>query len=206
MKNKTFNHWTLIEKDEAKSGNDIYWLCKCTCGTMRAVRLASVKRDISKSCGCINKLGVQKHMETKTRTFRSWSSMKDRCLNKNSDSYYLYGERGITICKAWVNDYAQFKKDMGVRPWRKSLDRIDNDGDYCPENCKWSTHLQQQMNKRNTIRVELDGKEYFLFEIAKKYNLTYQTVHWRYRKGWTIKRIVNTPVDKKRKPRIKSLN
>lgn len=98
--------------------------------------------------------------------YHVWRSMKDRCLNPNSKAYPDYGGRGISICDSWLNDYRQFAEDMGERPKGYSLDRIDNDGDYSPENCKWSSRKEQQRNQRVTRMVVIEGKEYRAVDLA----------------------------------------
>lgn len=129
--------------------------CECDCGNKTIVRLTNLRTSTTKSCGCwkLNTTKIigkenTKHGLTRTRTYNSWQSMKYRCLNPNSRGYEHYGGRGITICDRWLNSFQNFLEDMGERPLGTSIDRIDVNGNYEPSNCKWSTHKQQNNNRR----------------------------------------------------------
>ena len=130
------------------------WLCKCDCGHSKIITYASLARNLTKSCGCLkiekmtgNTYGIT-HGMTNSREFNSWRSMRDRCYNKHNKDYKNYGGRGITVCEEWNNSFEKFFSDMGKRPIGKTLDRINNNGNYEPLNCKWSTHLEQIRNRR----------------------------------------------------------
>jgi len=101
----------------------------------------------------------ERHGLYKTREYRSWQSMKDRCYNKNNNRYYLYGERGIVVCDRWLNSFVNFYKDMGSMPDKFTLDRIDSNANYCPSNCRWVSLSDQAKNKRsnkmNWLKVEM---------------------------------------------------
>lgn len=113
------------------------------CGNLFVARRDNVRSGNTKSCGCLKK----PHGMWESSTYISWEQMKQRCLNEKAPNYPLYGGRGIKICQEWL-DFKNFYKDMGDRPLGKSLDRINNNGDYEPSNCKWSTRSEQQKNKR----------------------------------------------------------
>lgn len=125
---------------------------KCYCGTVFTTRLTDIKSGHTKSCGCLFKKGNNtKHNHAKknreSRTYKSWRCMKYRCNNPHYHQHNLYGGRGIKVCDRWL-DFNNFLKDMGERPKNKTLDRIDNDGNYEPDNCRWATPKQQVYNRR----------------------------------------------------------
>jgi hypothetical protein len=132
------------------------WLCKCDCGQSKIIYYSSVAQGLTKSCGCLRselsgdrgRKQLTTHGMTKSREFNSWRNMRDRCYNKHNKDYKNYGGRGITVCEEWNNSFEKFFSDMGKRPIGKTLDRINNNGNYEPLNCKWSTHLDQIRNRR----------------------------------------------------------
>lgn len=134
------------------------WLCQCDCGENTTVAGAGLRSGNTQSCGCIRRerairLGCERktHGEATTRTpeYYSWSAMKERCLNPRKDNYPRYGGRGILVCDRWREDFEAFLADMGRRPsQRHTLDRIDTNGNYEPDNCQWSTPKQQANNRR----------------------------------------------------------
>ena len=117
------------------------------------------------------------HRMTRTRTHKSWSEMRQRCMNANKQSYHRYGGRGIKICPEW-NKFEQFYADMGERPVVRTLDRIDNDGDYTPENCRWATQSQQVRNTSFNRVIEFNGEKRCMSEWAEIYGLKPATL-WR---------------------------
>lgn len=137
-----------------------FWECICTCGKIITVRSISLQDGNTKSCGCLKALGNNRkhgHGSTKGRTptYTSWYQMKQRCLNPNNDAYKNYGGRGIAICGKWMK-FENFFKDMGERPEDKTIDRIDNEGNYEPSNCKWSTRKEQANNRRDNVNLVID--------------------------------------------------
>lgn len=136
------------------------------------------------------------HGESKTRLHNTWCGMIDRCNNKKDASYPRYGGRGIKICEEWLNDYRNFAKWARKNGYTDELtiERIDVNGDYCPENCKWATTKEQARNRRTTKWVEWQGRKMSLAEAAEMANLPYKQVHFRIKKGWSLEKALTTPL------------
>lgn len=120
-------------------------LVRCKCGNEKELELSSLTRKISTQC---NTCKMTRHDLWGTGAYRSWAHMIQRCTNPNQTGYKNYGGRGIKVCKRWLHSFKNFYKDMGVRPKGCSIDRINNEGNYTPANCRWATKSQQNLNKR----------------------------------------------------------
>lgn len=127
--------------------------------------------------------------------YQTWQGIKARCLNPNNKHYQNYGGRGIKICSEWLTNFNQFVIDMGERPIGYSIDRIDNNGDYTPNNCKWSTKKEQQRNRRVTKHITIEGIDYLICDIAEKFGFKYDTIENRAKTAKTFDELV----DKNRK-------
>lgn len=139
--------WMILEKGWPKS------LCMCDCGVVDLVFTQSINNGRSKSCGCKQYNNHITHGYNGTRTYKSYHSMKERCLNPNHHAYNNYGGRGIKICDRWLLSFENFLEDMGERPIERTLDRVNNDGDYMKDNCRWATNIEQANNRRKRAIV-----------------------------------------------------
>lgn len=158
------------------------WLCLCDCGNFCNVCAYSLKSGNTKSCGCYNKeIAISTnttHSFSKTKLYGVWLGMRRRCHNQNDKKYNLYGGRGITVCPAWRNDFKIFYDWAINNGYAETLtiDRIDVNGNYEPNNCRWVNWKEQARNKRNNHIVEINNQKLTLVEFAEKYHLNYSTV------------------------------
>lgn len=193
-----FGRLTVLEKGpESKNtyGRTTFkWRLVCDCGNTTYVNTAKLKSGHTQSCGCLQleaiQLSVRKHGMRRTPEYYSWASMKNRCLCETSESYPDWGGRGVKIHKPWINSFEQFFADMGPRPKGTTLDRIDNNGDYAPGNCRWATPKQQSNNQRSTRNFTVDGLRKTVTEWAFYLGVTRDTVNSRLKKGQTMESIV----------------
>lgn len=178
-----------------------YWECQCECGALTVVRGTHLGKSIV-SCGCLAREIAAKRMRrdrparthgrTGTSEHAIWKTMHSRCQNPNSHNYSDYGARGIAVCERW-NSFENFFADMGPRPSRlHSINRNDNDGPYCKENCDWATQHEQSRNTRNTIRITWNGKTKSLSEWCDDFKLDHKLVDNRLRTRWTIQAALTT--------------
>lgn len=150
--------------------------CRCECGTVKVVPLGNIKHGKSKSCGCMVKTITASlhstHQMSKSRVYGIWSGMMTRCYNKESSSYKRYGGKGIRVSDRWKS-FENFYADMGDPPEDHSIDRINNNGNYEPGNCRWATRSEQASNTSRTLRVVLMGNEMSLKSACKEIGVSY---------------------------------
>ena len=172
-----------------------HYKCKCDCGNERVVSGKYLRKGLSKSCGCFGaeqrKLASTKHGHSPrkghSKEYTSWCNMKNRCYDVKNKQYADYGGRGIIVCDRWLNSFENFLQDMGIKPKKGySLERIDNNGNYCPENCKWATPLEQGRNQRTNINVTYQGETKCIAEWAEKTGISYGKLHYRITNGKDI--------------------
>ena len=170
---QAYGSLTVIQRTFS-TNKQTYFLCVCKCGEKKSVYSGHLKRGYITSCKrCSEHF---KHGMLNTPTYESWRAMKARCLDKNHMSYHRYGARGITICEEWINNFKQFLADMGERLSKQhSLDRIDNNKGYSPDNCKWSTKKEQSNNTIQNVNYLLNGRQYTRTQLCLELNINLNT-------------------------------
>lgn len=163
------------------------WLCKCDCGGTSNSRYDRLVGGHAQSCGCNRKLSTTKHGMSRTHTYRIWQGIKARCNNPNDTGYSNYGGRGIKVCDEWLS-FDQFLIDMGTRPKDFEIDRINNDGDYEPSNCRWVTKSTNMSNTRRSNRVTWNGVTMSIAEWAKHLNVPEGRLRNRLQSGWSVEK------------------
>ena len=187
-----------------------YWKCKCECGNTTSVRGSHLIEGTTTSCGCYKKELSSKmikelcttHDLSSSRLYAVYKSIKSRCYSKNQIRYKDYGGRGIKMCDEWKNDFKAFYDwayengyDEKAKLMECTIDRIDNDGNYEPSNCRWVSMKEQSLNKRTNHRVEYNGKSYTVKEISQIKNCSYGAIMWRLNNGWSVKDTIEIPID-----------
>lgn len=192
-----FGRLIVVQRMNNNKWGQSRWLCQCNCGNKKTVASRHLKAGCTRSCGCL-KIKHGHNTTTKiTKTYTSWSHMKDRCVNPNHKHYHHYGGRGITVCEKWLK-FQNFLEDMGESPGPGySIERINNNEGYYPENCKWATSREQHRNMRSNILIQFNGKTQCLIEWSEETGIPYTTLFSRInRLGWSIKKALITPVGK----------
>lgn len=183
---------------EVKNGK-AYWLCKCDCGNTKVVAGDKLRSGNTVSCGCYQKecrgKGKRTHGMTDSRLYYEWSNMKSRCLNPKNIMYSNYGARGITVCEDW-KDFLNFAKWSESNGYSESLtlERIDVNGNYCPENCCWIPRKEQCLNRTDSHKITAFGKTQTIKEWSDETGLKYDTIHARIQYyGWSAEEALTKP-------------
>lgn len=197
MAGKRFGAITVIRQLPSKTGKTgvaAMWECRCDCGVTFSRSGGNIRLSGDRaSCGCKRGVRRRTHGKAGTRVHSIWMGMHRRCNVPTNPSFPQWGGRGIKVCRRWKS-FASFYKDMGDPPTDKhTIDRIDNDGNYTPKNCRWATRAQQSTNKRNTIFLTFRGKTKCLSEWAKEVGLSRGAIRARLRKGWSVRKALGTP-------------
>ena len=187
------NHLVVMSREGSDKNRNSLWRCRCDCGKEILVRGFTLRSGDIFSCGCESKRSTT-HGESRTKLYHVWQGMKSRCNNPNYHQYHLYGGRGISVCGEWM-DYINFKEwaiNNGYKPGL-TIDRIDTDGNYCPENCRWVTQKEQQNNKRTNRTITYNGETHSLMEWCELLQLNYERVSSRLDYGWTFEDAISLP-------------
>jgi hypothetical protein len=195
-----FTRLTVIAPAPSR-GRGRRWLCRCDCGATKNVSAANLKSGNNLSCGCLRReqssqRGKYGYSMWASSEYKSWCGMRERCYDKTALRYSDYGERGIEMCERWRNSFENFYADMGPRPSPgHTLDRIDNDGPYSPDNCRWATEREQSRNKRNNRWITHEGETMCLQDWAERTGIPAPTLHQRLGKlGWPVGRALTQPI------------
>lgn len=168
------------------------WLGICDCGNLKEVYLSNLTRGNTTSCGCIWKQSIMSHGLTHSRLYHIYDNIFARCYRQSHRSYKYYGGRGITICDEWLNDKENFFKWAINNGYKDDLtiDRIDVNGNYEPNNCRWVDVATQNRNYRRNINITIDGVKYCLKDLCKLYNLNYKNTLYAYHHGKDIHKLI----------------
>lgn len=177
------------------------WKCRCDCGKEYIGLGTLLTTGHTQSCGCLHvdtvRITSATHGYTrgpkKSRTYKCWQDMKKRCSSPQDSHYHLYGGRGIAVCDRWLDSFENFLSDMGECPGKLSLDRIDNNGNYCPENCRWATNETQGNNKRTNRLLEFMGMILTMKQWAIRIGINYDALRARLDRGWPVELALTTP-------------
>jgi hypothetical protein len=194
----------LVAETVVKKGDRIHWRCRCDCGAYCVVSSGNLTSGNTRSCGCLHNeelvQRVYRHGHTVgggfSLEYQSWRSMIARCTSENDSYWYLYGGRGITVCDRWLS-FENFLADMGSRPSKEhTIDRIESERNYEPDNCRWATRDVQVNNRTNTLYVDYRG-ERLPFAVALRKaggKVSIKTAWWRIFRGrWTVDKALETP-------------
>lgn len=201
-----FGRLTVVERVEnyvtPKGIQMPQWKCKCDCGKEKVVRGHDLKRGNTTSCGCLRRekmfeIGKNSttHGHSRERLYRIWADMKSRCYNPNSIKYYIYGAEGKTVCDEWLHDFEAFYKWAMANGYADNLtiERIDGTKGYSPENCRWATKKEQNVNKRNNHLITYNGKTQTLSQWADELGISRAVLYMRINKlHWDIERALTT--------------
>lgn len=178
---KRFGRLTVISFSHLDDTKTAHWLCKCDCGNTCTPSNRSLRKGATQSCGCLHKEQLSErnatHRSSSTKEYYIWNNMRERCSSPKNNHYKYYGGRGIKVCKRWL-DFSNFIADMGYAPEGYSIERINNDGDYEPSNCKWIPMSEQAANKSNNHRIEYEGRNLHLAAWARELNLPYDALKY----------------------------
>lgn len=199
LSGQRFGRLTVLERAGRDKRGQTLWLCKCDCGNESIIRSSNLKRGISTSCGCFRnektsqrrKIHGQKH----SRLYTIWGNMKKRCSSPNDPAFKYYGGREITVCVEWEKSFVAFRDWALSNGYADNLtiDRIDVNGNYCPENCRWADVQTQMNNTRRNHTITFNGETHTLSEWSRLSGINYMSLKTRLRRGWTIERALTTP-------------
>lgn len=204
LKGQKFGKLTVVKYAGTDKQRKSLWQCKCECGNYITTRGTSLRFGSPRSCGCLQKQVVAelktKHGFSRNRLYRIWKNMKQRCYNPKAQKFENYGGRGVRVCKEW-NNYENFHSWAMENGYEEglTLDRINNDGDYEPNNCRWVTYSEQSLNSRTNHLMTYKGETKTLKEWAEIFGMNYSTLSARINDYfWDIKTALETPIRERR--------
>lgn len=206
MTGKRYGRYTVIKRVD-KNDNKGWWLCRCDCGKEKVVHGHLLRIGSTKSCGCYSidnaKKNFTTHGLTQTKLYSVHRTMVARCQNPKNNSYKTYGAKGIKVCEEWLGEkgfinFYNWAMQNGFKDGL-SIDRIDNNKGYSPDNCRWATTEQQSLNKKTNVFLEYQGQTKTLKEWSNVFDIPYKTLHARINRNWDLEKAFNEPVRKVRK-------
>lgn len=194
---ETFGRLRVLGREGINKHGQLTWVCECECGNRKVTLGMLLRKGQAQSCGCLQKEAIaavnKTHGMARTPIYRIWRSMMQRCYDKNSHAYSRYGGRGINVCEHWQS-FEGFYADMGDRPEGKSLERIDNNGDYSPENVVWADAKAQANNRRSNVILEHNDEKKTMQQWADQLGVKIGTIWARIDRGWTVDRALTQEV------------
>lgn len=193
LSGKKFGRLTVIERGEdfiaPKGSRQPGWICRCDCGNQITVRANGLTAGNTKSCGCLSReVHKKQNGLSRSRLYGIWRGMKKRCYNKSNEAYPEYGGRGIKVCEEWKDNFLAFYEWSMKNGYEEglSIDRTDNDGDYEPGNCTWTTSKNQNNNRRANHFIEFNGERLTLAQWEERTGIRQETIRRRLKVGWSI--------------------
>ncbi len=196
IKGERFGRLTIVRELEKKSTHRAFE-CRCECGNVTVSSLCNLMAGHTRSCGCLAKevrIAVfTTHGQTNSAEYNAWRGMRQRCLSPDNPEYERYGARGIKVCERW-RSFENFIADIGEKPSPShSIDRINNDMDYSPDNCKWSTPKEQARNRRTSLMLEFNGIRQSAAAWGEQVGVGYKIISQRIKRGWSVEKTLTTP-------------
>ena len=193
LSGRVYERLTVVDRAGTR-GNNALWNCRCTCGTLTVVQSSHLNSGRIKSCGCYSRDQTMTHGKRRSRVYKIWDGMIQRCTNPNATGYNNYGGRGISVSESWMT-FEGFYADMGDPPSSAhSLDRRDNDAGYSAANCRWATEEEQHNNRSDNHFLEYQGETKTIATWVRETGLSKDTILKRLKRGWSIGRTLCTPV------------
>ena len=197
-----FGRLVVVARIGRTEHRDSLWRCVCDCSIEKVVGRGTLVRGRTRSCGCLSRdRAIEVHtthgharVNNHSRTYRVWTSMWSRCTNPKTVCWVDYGGRGISVCERWKS-YKNFLTDMGEAPPNLSLDRVDNDKGYMPDNCRWATQGEQSINKRNNRLVTIGDETKPLSLWLRESGISFTTALYRLKRGWESHKAIFEPPD-----------
>lgn len=205
MVGQKYNMLTVVSRAENSKSGKARWNCLCDCGKTTIVTGSNLRNGAVKSCGCRSSIVTATrsttHGKSQTRLYGIWASMKSRCTNPKIPDYRNYGMRGISVCQEWAKSFEKFYAWAVSNGYSDELtiDRIDNNGNYCPENCRWSSKKEQDNNRRRCLLFEYHGKTQNLTQWCEELGIDYKLTHNRiFKSKMTFEQAISMPLMKSR--------
>lgn len=198
LEGQRFGRLVAVKEVGRTNNGNAKWLCKCDCGGQKVVASYALRIGRTQSCGCIKaeqNYAKGTHHETGSPIYKLWSCVKNRCYNQNDPKYPQYGGRGITVCDEWKTNYESFRDWCQDNGYKKGLtiDRVNVNGNYCPQNCRFSTQKVQQNNRTNNHLLSFRGETHTMAEWSDILGIPYRRLEHRINRGWSAERALTSP-------------